>query len=431
MAGSDESVAGPRRLAVVFPGQGAQHVGMGRALCERFPVARETFAEASEALGYDLARLCGEGPEEQLGRTVHAQPAILTCSVAVWRVLEKECGLAPVLGAGHSLGEFSALACAGVLAFGDAVRLVEARGRFMQRAAPLGSGGMAAVFGLPGARVEALCAELSAGGERVWVANFNSAEQVVISGTSAGVKRACERLTAEGGVTHEMKISIPAHTALMRPAAEQLAEALARVPLADARFPVISNATVEPYQQAAMVRDNLVRQLTRPVQWRRIMALLAEGSFDAILEVGPRTVLRDLFKMEFPRTPCFAVGDETGVEAVRRFLARPPPGTLEAQPGWAEFLPRCLALAVATRNRAADASRYEAAVVEPYRKLEALRRAQREQGQVPTREQIRQGAELLRRILRSKKLPEPDRARRFQRLLHETGTAALLPDFEP
>lgn len=419
----------PRRLVVVFPGQGSQFVGMGRELSARFAVAREAFDEASEALGYDLGRLCREGPEAELAQTVRAQPAILTCSVAAWRVFQRECGRTPTLGAGHSLGEFSALTCAGALALADAVRLVEARGRFMQEAAPFGSGAMAVVFGPPPGEVAAACEAASTPGELAAVANVNSPEQSVVSGSAVAVRRACQALSAAGAVTQEMKISIPAHSPLMAPAAERLASALAPLPLADAAWPVLANATAEPYGRAAAVRELLVRQLTRPVPWHSIATLLAAHAPEAVVELGPRAALRDLFKAAFPLTPCFAAGEPTGLEAACRFLARPTAAS--PAPPWEPFLARCLVIAVATRNRTESPERHELAVAEPYRRLQALRRAQGERGGPPTREQVRQGAELLRRLLRSKKVPLEERARRFGRLFQQTDTAALFPDFDP
>jgi [acyl-carrier-protein] S-malonyltransferase len=422
------------RYAVLFPGQGSQHAGMGAALRTHHASARETFEEASGVLGLDVAALCDEQPVQRLNHTLYAQPALLTCSVAAWRVLQAELGLEPVIGAGHSVGEFSALVCSGVLAFADAVRLVHSRGRLMQEAAPLGVGGMAVVFGVPAETVEAVCAAVSAAGQRVWIANYNSAEQAVISGEAAAVREACTRLGAAGGLAHPLAISIPAHSPLMKAAAEGLAAELAPVILREGRWPVLSNRTVQPHRSAAEMKENLVLQLTQAVQWRRTMLALREQKVDAVLEVGPKTVLRDLFKLEVPGQVCFSVGEPAGVEAVRRFLeARTGSSPADVAPAleWEDFLGRCLAVAVATRNRSTEPGKYAVGVVEPYRKLEAMRHQQREAKRPPSAEEIRQGAELLRRMLRTKRVPEPERVARMARLLEETRTAALLPDFEP
>lgn len=419
------------RLAVLFPGQGSQHAGMGATLRQRFACAREVFAEASEALGWDLAALCDDSPAERLHRTENAQPALLTCSVATFRVLEAELEIQPVVGAGHSVGELSALVCAGSMALADAVRAARARGQLMQEAAPLGEGGMAAVFGLGAEDVESICTALATEGARVWVANYNAAEQIVISGAAPAVAEACKRLDAAGGVAHPLAVSIPAHTPLMQSAARAFAAALAPIAIQGTRWPVLANRTAEPYGAAEDILDSLVLQLTHPVQWRRTMAALAAHDLDAMLEVGPKTVLRDLLKLELPGQVGFAVGEPAGLDALRRFLDGRLSGAGTPAPEWADFLGRCLAIAVTSRNHNDDTAKYAVGVVEPYRKLEAMRSAQLESGIVPGVDEIRRAADLVRRVLRGKRVPEAERAARLARLVEETRTAAVLPDFEP
>ena len=243
-----------KKTAVVFPGQGSQRIGMGKSLCECFATARRTFEEASEVLGYDLLAVCTAGREDVLGQTVHAQPALLTLSVAAFRVLEEERLLEPSLGAGHSLGELSALTCAGALPFRDAVKLVALRGRAMQEAVPVGVGAMLAVFGVEPARVQEVCARLSTPDAVVSVANYNSSTQLVLSGHREAVRRASEQLESQGAVTHLLAVSIPSHSALMQPAAEKLAEALVGIPVSAPRWPVVSNVTcTEPLPPTGML----------------------------------------------------------------------------------------------------------------------------------------------------------------------------------
>ena len=256
------------KIAFLFPGQGSQAVGMGRDLRERFRVAARTFAEADEALGFAISKLCFEGPEEELRLTENTQPAILTVSVAAWRVLEAE-GVRAELAAGHSLGEWSAHVAAGTLGFADAVRAVKARGRAMQQAVPAGQGGMAAVLMLDAAKVAEACAEAAAEtGLTVGAANLNSPGQTVISGALAAVEKAAEISKQRGARRAVMlPVSAPFHCALMQPAQEEVARVLNGIAMSDPRIPVAANVTGGLVRTAAEARDALTRQVTGAVRW--------------------------------------------------------------------------------------------------------------------------------------------------------------------
>jgi len=281
-------------FAFVFPGQGSQSVGMMRALAEFDPLVGETFAEASDVLGYDLWTLCQEGPEDQLGATERTQPAMLTAGVATWRVWRKHGGGLPAAMAGHSLGEYSALVAAGVLDFRTAVSLVRFRGEAMQAAVPLGQGAMAAILGLEDADVEAACAE-AAQGEVVQAANYNSPGQVVIAGASAAVDRAIELLKAKGAKRAiKLPVSVPSHSALMQPAAERLEERLRSVEVKPAEGLDIYTVDVRKHSDADGIRRALVEQLVKPVRWTQtIQAIVASGA-RVIVECGPGRVLTGL-----------------------------------------------------------------------------------------------------------------------------------------
>lgn len=281
-------------FAFVFPGQGSQSVGMMRALAAAEPIVEQTFAEASEVLGYDLWKLCQEGPEEQLGATERTQPAMLTAGVATWRVWRKHGGGLPAAMAGHSLGEYSALVCAEVLDFRTAVDLVRFRGEAMQAAVPVGQGAMAAILGLEDADVEAACRE-AAHGEVVQAANFNSPGQVVIAGAAAAVERAIELLKARGAKRAiKLPVSVPSHSALMQPAAERFAKHLETIEFRAGNVRDIYTVDVRKLGAPSDIRRALVEQLVKPVRWTQtIQAIVASGA-RTIVECGPGRVLTGL-----------------------------------------------------------------------------------------------------------------------------------------
>ncbi|MEW6319955.1 MAG: ACP S-malonyltransferase, partial [Acidobacteriota bacterium] len=282
-------------IACLFPGQGSQAVGMGRALAEAFAVCRETFAEADDALGFPLSRLIFEGPADQLTLTEHTQPAILTVSVAAWRLLDAR-GCRPAFVAGHSLGEYSAHVAAGTLAFADAVRLVRNRGRYMQEAVPVGAGAMAAILGLDAEAVARACAE-AAEGDVVSPANFNAAGQVVIAGSAAAVARAVARAKALGARRAvPLPVSAPFHCALMKPAEDRLAPELRAAAARDPRIPVVANVDAEPKRTADAAIAALIAQVSAPVRWEAVMQRLASEGVTAYVEVGPGAVLAGLAK---------------------------------------------------------------------------------------------------------------------------------------
>ena len=302
-----------KSIAIIFPGQGSQSVGMLAELAAAWPQVGETFAEASEALGLDLWQVTSQGPKDLLDRTDITQPAMLAAGVAVWRVWNQAGGPAPAWMAGHSLGEFTALVCAGALGFADAVALVAQRGRFMQEAVPAGAGAMAAILGLADDQVVAVCAQAAEGGILEPV-NFNSPGQVVIAGEAAAVARGIAAAKAAGAKRAVLlPVSVPSHCALMRPAAERLAVALAAIPLAPPRIPVLHNVTVDAVADPAAIRDRLVRQLYSPVRWVETVRCLADQGVGLLLEAGPGKVLTGLTKRIDDRLEALAVLDPKGL----------------------------------------------------------------------------------------------------------------------
>ncbi|MNM68681.1 Malonyl CoA-acyl carrier protein transacylase [compost metagenome] len=283
-------------LAFVFPGQGSQAVGMLAELGAQHASIRETFAEASAALGYDLWALTQEGPAEQLNQTDKTQPAILAASIALWRLWLAEGGAQPAFVAGHSLGEYSALVAAGSLAFADAVKLVELRGQLMQQAVPAGQGGMAAILGLDDDAVRAACAE-AAQGEVVSAVNFNAPGQVVIAGAAAAVERAIEACKAKGAKrAMALPVSVPSHCALMRPAAEKFAAAVDAIAWQAPQIAIVQNTSAQVPAELAVLKQDLLAQLYSPVRWVESVVLLAERGVTELVECGPGKVLSGLNK---------------------------------------------------------------------------------------------------------------------------------------
>jgi [acyl-carrier-protein] S-malonyltransferase len=304
-----------QKLAFLFPGQGSQAVSMGRDLYEKFPIARQTFEEADEALGFAISKLCFEGPEDQLKLTEFTQPAIFTVSIAAQRVLAEK-GITPSYVAGHSLGEYSANVTAGVLSVADAVRALRSRGQFMQDAVPAGQGAMAAVLGLSPEDAAKICADAAAEtGEVVSPANFNSPEQTVISGSGAAVERA-SAIARERGAKKvvALAVSAPFHCALMQPAQDRLAPLLGDIAFADAGVPVAVNVDAALVTEANALRDALVRQVTGSVRWVECARLLIAEQPTHFIEVGPGKVLSGLMRQIDRSQVCVNVQDEASLE---------------------------------------------------------------------------------------------------------------------
>jgi [acyl-carrier-protein] S-malonyltransferase len=308
------------RVAFVFPGQGSQYAGMGKELAESFPAAREIFEEADRVLGFSISQLCFSGPEEALKLTENTQPALLTASVAAYRVLEQK-GVRPDYVAGHSLGEYSALVAAGALKFADAVRLVRKRGQYMQEAVPPGEGAMAAILGMRPGQVAEICRKAADG--KVMPANLNSPEQTVISGHAAAVKSAVEQASAAGAKRAVvLPVSAPFHSELMRPAQERLQEDLRAIEFSSLKIPLVTNVDAGVITSGAEAREALIRQVTLPVRWEESIRELIEQGTTTFVEVGPGRVLSGLLRQIDRSVHSLNVEDAKSLQAALDRLAQ-------------------------------------------------------------------------------------------------------------
>jgi [acyl-carrier-protein] S-malonyltransferase len=311
-------------IAFVFPGQGAQKVGMGKALAEKFPVCHDTFAEADAALGESLSGLCFDGPAEKLLLTENTQPAILAMSVAVWRLVDSR-GLRASFAAGHSLGEYSAHVAAGTLSFADALRTVRRRGQYMQEAVPVGEGAMAAILGLDEESVSRACVDamVERGGRVVSPANLNAPGQIVIAGHADAVARAGERCKELGAKrVIPLAVSAPFHCALMKPAEDRLTPELRSLAASDPKIPVVANLDALPKRDAISAIGALIRQVSSPVKWEQVVRRLIADGAQTFVELGPGSVLAGLIKKIDRSVQVVSVEDEAGLAAVDQLATR-------------------------------------------------------------------------------------------------------------
>lgn len=304
-------------IALMFPGQGSQAPGMGQSLIESFPIARETFAQADEALGFSLSNLCAQGPKEELALTANTQPAILTTSIAAYRVLAQELDLSISCAMGHSLGEFSALVAAEALDFADAVRIVRARGQAMQEAVPAGVGAMAAIIGMEAEQLESLCQSCSSPQAQVTPANENGGGQIVVAGHAQAVGDLVAKAKEQKARAIPLRVSAPFHCSLMQPAADRLAQVLEGVQVGPMRFPVIANVDAQPNQDPAKVKSLLVSQVTGRVKWEASVQRANALGVTRAFEVGHGRVLAGLVKRIVPSLQVTALGNCADLDAIK------------------------------------------------------------------------------------------------------------------
>ena len=309
------------KIALLFPGQGAQYVGMGKGLYDKSKVARETFEEAADILGFDVGKLCFESSTQELTMTKNAQPAILTVSVAAYREYVLKSGIQPLYATGHSLGEISALTCAGAIRFADALKIVHQRGRFMQDDVPAGEGAMAAIGDADFDLVDYECKRLDGDGHFVAISNYNSPNQIVISGYKHAVEQICTKLKLGGAKTNMLKVSVPFHTILLQTAADKFRAELGKYSYHKLQWPVISNVTAQPYEDEGRIIDNLTNQITHPVCWKESMDFLRAQGVEVAIDTGPQSIVKNLMKANASDIKAFTCDRDDDLRAIATFLS--------------------------------------------------------------------------------------------------------------
>jgi len=409
------------KIALLFPGQGSQYNMMGKSLCESSPEVREIFSKANDILGYDLLAIINEGNLEKLTRTEYAQPAIFTYSYAIFQSIWQEKKFFPSFMAGHSLGEITALTCAGVFTFEDALRLVLERANLMQEATLDGFGGMAAINGLHPLLVEEECARISNDEDKIVVANYNSSNQVVISGAKTLVTLAAENLAKIGAITIPLQVSAPFHTPYLEVSNQLFQRAVANTHMSGLQWPVLSNVDAKPYYDAAGVRERLSMQMVSAVRWKETIDYLLRQGVNTFIELGPKSALSNLLKRDFSHVRAYSYEDnyQDIMSIIDEQIAEKRPSVVS----------RSLAIAVCTRNQNWDEAEYQKGVIEPYRKVQALGNRLEEEGREESVEDMKQAIEMLRSVFVTKKVPQEEQRERFTQIFDETKKRHLFDDF--
>lgn len=415
-----------KKIAFLFPGQGAQYIGMCKKLCSEYKIADETFEEANDILSFNLKKLCFEGDISELTKTINTQPAVLTASVAAYRVFMIEIGVDAEISAGHSLGEISALCCAGALDFGEALKLVRERARLMQEAVPLGVGSMAAVSGVSNDVIQEVCAKCSDKDFVVSPANYNSPDQTVISGHAQAVKKAAKILGERGAFVIPLRVSGPFHSELMASAAKGFRQELDKINFKPLKRTVIANVTAKPYLGSGDFKKNLTDQITMPVRWVETLEYLQNSGAEMFIELGPKQVLKGLVQKTLPTVKALSYDPETDLTEITNIFAD---NGKPFEADGAEFIKKCICAAVCTKNSNWDNAQYNKGVVESYKKLVLMRDGFKKTCQIPAAFDIKEAAKLLKTIFDTKLLPETEKRERFDEIIKATGAKEYLKDF--
>jgi len=414
------------KIAFVFPGQGSQYVGMCKSLYEQFDIAKKTFEEASDVLGIDMKNLCLEGSLADLSKTENSLVSILTASVAAFRVYMKEIGVAPQFCTGHSLGEYSALTCSGVIPFADTLKIVRKRSILAQEVADMGQGSMTIIDGVSSEFVDEECKKACMGDKIVSVSCYNSSNQVAISGYTELIQKVEDAVLEKGGQVTPLFGSAPFHSMLMSEAAAKFGEELGKYKFYNSRWPVISNVTASLYEGYEKVPDLLTKQLVKPVQWQKTMKYLESWGVTMTVEIGPKNVVSGLLRTDMKDVNALCYDQKEDRQNLKGFLGE--------NPLYKKHVPtvvtRCLAVGVATENKCFDNDEYSKGVIEPYKRIQSIQEEVEASGGQPKLEQMKEALENLQKLLKTKMVSADEQDEWFNQIFDETGTNYLFPEFE-
>ncbi len=410
-----------KKSVFLFPGQGAQYVGMGQNLLDEYPKAAILFEEANDVLGFDIKKLCLEGDIQELTQTQNTQPAILLVSYIAFQAFMDKYGILPNYAAGHSLGEITALTAAGAINLSDALNIVRQRGLFMQEAAAKGAGKMAAIGNVEREEVEALCRQLSSRKEVIVVSNYNSPNQVVVSGAPKLIEELKDLVPATASFI-PLKVSAPFHSPYMEPAAEKLKTELSKYEFGAFQFPVFSNVTAKPYNDPKSIQYLLGEQMVKAVQWDNTMQYLMNDRVKHAVEFGPKTILKNLMAVKYPACTVFS----SDVSADMTKLDETIIGFQDENRR--NIFSMCLAAAVCTQNKNFNDEEYQSGVVVPYKEIKAMQARYEGKSEVPSNDEIRSAINLLETILETKKVTEKEREERIDKIIKSTGVEEILEE---
>ncbi|MGG0537715.1 ACP S-malonyltransferase [Priestia aryabhattai] len=420
-----------QKLALLFPGQGSQIIGMGKELYEGYEIVKDTFEEANETLGFNIRNLCFKGDFKELTQTENTQPALLTTGVAMYRVYMKEFGIKPTVALGHSLGEYSALTCSNAIEFPDALNIVRKRGLLMQQANNLGMGKMVAVHDINHNIINEEIEKISTKENPVVIACYNSPNQNVISGHVSAIDKVVDRLENLGASVFPLKVSAAFHSPLMKVAADNLKIELSKYKYNSPDWQVISNVNALPYESSIDIIENLTQQMTAPVMWSNSIREIDKYGINISVELGPKMVLKNLMQENLPRIPVFPFNNKQEVKNLREKIMLLSTNTeKEDIKTRLNIISKCLVTAVCTKNSNWDADIYREGVIEPYRKIKSIYEKLEEYGNDPSDKDIISALEMLNKVLNTKNIEISEQKKIFSNLFNKTDIELIIPQLK-
>jgi len=406
------------KIALLFPGQGAQYVGMGREIYNEFKIAKNIFDQGNDILGFDLKEMCFNGNLQELSMTENAQPALLIASIANYKVMKKLVDMTPSFLAGHSLGEFSALVCAGVINFAEALVLVRKRGEIMAGAS---EGGMIAIMDMNENDIDQICKEISTNDSYVVISNNNSPDQIVLSGHKSAIIRAEERFSQIGVKAKILNVSSAFHSPLMREKADEFKELLNKINFEIPKWPIISNVYGRAIKNSNKILDELYQQFFNPVQWQKSIQYMIEQNCNVFVDVGPGKIIKNLVTKNISDGKIYAFDRKSDLEVLKNSYP------VNVHKPKITFLAKAMAIAVSTKNNNWDNTAYELGVAKPYQEIQNINQKLEESGKQPDKEDIKMAVNMLKSVFKTKKTPIHEQIYRFEQLFDETELWDIIP----